>query len=129
MFNEKEYQRAYMRTYRAKNQDRIKEKSRAYSKRYYTSHKVSCNRASLDARLKRNFGVTLAERDALIQAQGGKCTLCERVFNPLDRACIDHDHITGRMRGIICTSCNKALGLFKDSIPALTKALAYLQGL
>jgi len=124
---EKEYQREYMRRYRADNRKSINERGREYSKRYYEAHKSACNRASLDARFRRKFGLTIAERDALIQAQDGTCPLCGRVFTRFDRACVDHDHATGRMRGIICSSCNKALGLFKDSIPALTRAIAYLQ--
>lgn len=127
MFNEKEYQRQYMKVYRAKNRNSIREKSRTYSKRYYENNKAECNRASLDARFKRKFGLTIVQRDALIEAQGKRCKVCTRAFTSVARACVDHDHITGRMRGIICTSCNKALGLLQDNVQSLGRAIAYLQ--
>jgi hypothetical protein len=124
MFNQSEY----MRQYRARNQGRIREKSKAYSRRYYNNHKIDCNRASLDSRFKRKFSLTLADRDAMVEAQGGGCKVCSILFDSVIRPCLDHDHTTGKVRGILCSKCNKALGLLQDNIEALTRAVSYLQG-
>lgn len=45
---------------------------------------------------------------------------------PLDSVAIDHDHVTGNIRGLLCNGCNKGLGLFKDDVNILQKAKEYL---
>lgn len=78
--------------------------------------------------LKRKYGITVEEADALLEKQGGKCAICSvtegdsRGF----RMHIDHDHATGVVRGILCNLCNSGLGQFRDNPDLLTKAIAYL---
>ncbi|WP_078894578.1 endonuclease VII domain-containing protein [Streptomyces sp. CT34] len=74
--------------------------------------------------LKRQYGITEAERDALVKEQWGLCVIC------LDAAPahVDHDHETGKVRGVLCFSCNAALGQFKDRPDALRRAAEYLEG-
>ena len=66
-----------------------------------------------------------------LRRAGGKCEIClgvqSRNKNKNEQLCIDHDHATGRVRGVLCHSCNAALGLFKDSLPLLKRAIAYLE--
>lgn len=65
--------------------------------------------------------------------QGGRCAICKRPFASIDakkRATsvrVDHDHATGKVRGLLCNPCNTGLGMFQDSIGVLEEALAYLQ--
>jgi hypothetical protein len=54
----------------------------------------------------------------------GKCHICDQV---LEKDCIDHDHITGKVRGILCPSCNMGIGLMKDDISVLQEAANYLR--
>lgn len=74
--------------------------------------------------LKREYGMTEAERDAMIKEQFGICPIC------LDPAPVhvDHDHRTGKVRGVLCFSCNAALGQFKDRPDVLRRAAEYLEG-
>ncbi|MGX1544286.1 endonuclease VII domain-containing protein [Streptomyces adustus] len=74
--------------------------------------------------LKRNYGLTEAERDALIASQGGVCCICLSA----PAAHVDHCHETGRVRGVLCFSCNAALGQFKDRPDAIRRAAAYVEG-
>lgn len=74
--------------------------------------------------LKRRYGLTAQEVDALIMAQGGLCAICGEA--PAEH--VDHDHGTGRVRGILCFNCNGGLGQFRDRDDLLTLAIAYLQG-
>jgi hypothetical protein len=74
--------------------------------------------------LKRQYGLTEAERDELIAAQGGVCCICLAA----PPAHVDHCHETGRVRGVLCFSCNAALGQFKDQPDAIRRAAAYVEG-
>lgn len=78
--------------------------------------------------LFRRYGITAAQRDAMIVEQGGSCRLCRKPFVAGGRKPhVDHCHETGAIRGILCFSCNKALGMFGDSIAGLMRAVEYLR--
>lgn len=79
--------------------------------------------------LIRHFGITLDEADRLLASQNGFCAICgnsindSRGYSPH----VDHDHITGNVRGVLCFNCNSGLGAFKDDIERLRSAIAYLE--
>ncbi len=80
-----------------------------------------------DLIMRREYGITLNEYYNLIKQQGGGCYICGRKEEPDGRRLsIDHDHKTNEVRGILCYSCNKGLGLFYDNIHSLEKAVLYL---
>jgi hypothetical protein len=72
------------------------------------------------------YGLSEAEFDALKEEQGGLCAICRREPNGR-RLQIDHDHATGRIRGLLCGPCNMGLGQFRDSQDVLTSAVTYLE--
>ena len=72
--------------------------------------------------LKRTFGLTLEEVASLIDSQGGMCAICD---GPPQH--IDHDHATGRIRGVLCGLCNMGLGQFGDDPMRLARACSYLR--
>jgi hypothetical protein len=63
----------------------------------------------------------------LMQRCGSKCEICFVPFDKRIKPNIDHCHSTGKVRGILCTSCNTSLGRLKDSIKTLHSAIIYLQ--
>jgi hypothetical protein len=69
--------------------------------------------------LRRRYGITAADADALLAAQGGLCAICRAA--PAGH--VDHDHDTGAVRALLCFNCNGGLGQFKDD-PALLRAAA-----
>lgn len=75
--------------------------------------------------MQRRYGITLETFRELAEKQNGRCAICG---NPPrgKRLCIDHDHDSGRVRGLLCHRCNRAIGFFGDSPELLAKALAYL---
>lgn len=75
--------------------------------------------------LKRQYGLTPAELDALVAEQQGVCCIC--LAAPAEH--VDHCHKTGRVRGVLCFSCNAALGQFKDRPDAIRRAAAYVEGI
>lgn len=81
--------------------------------------------------LRKSFGIGIAEYNATLESQGGVCAICERPERavrdgePLHLA-QDHDHTTGKNRGILCGACNKAIGKFEDNPDFLRNAIVYL---
>ena len=75
-------------------------------------------------RLMRKYGLTEADRDELIAAQGGVCCIC--LSAPATH--VDHCHKTGRVRGVLCFNCNSGLGLLRDDPEAMYRAADYLEG-
>lgn len=76
--------------------------------------------------LKRKYGMTIEEYDAMLEAQGGGCFLCGRAPREDISLHVDHDHSTGMVRGILCFCCNNALADFREDPALLAKAAAYL---
>ena len=70
------------------------------------------------------FGWTSESYSAASEAQSGLCAICGRDASPLHA---DHDHVTGRPRELLCGSCNRALGLFRDSPENLRRAADYVE--
>ncbi|MGV9339350.1 endonuclease VII domain-containing protein [Streptomyces sp. NPDC003688] len=86
----------------------------------------SCRASTRPAEhLKGKYGITEAERDAMIASQRGLCVIC------LDAppVHVDHCHKTGRVRGVLCFNCNSGLGLLRDDPDAARRAAAYLEGI
>lgn len=75
------------------------------------------------AERKRMYGLTLEQYEAMIEAQGGKCAICGK---HMEKPHVDHDHMTGEVRGLLCRRCNLALGIFGEDISILRAAVRYL---
>jgi hypothetical protein len=71
----------------------------------------------------RQMGVTPEWVDELRRSVGGRCMVCRRGCVLVD----DHEHETGRYRGLLCGTCNTGLGLFGDSVSRMQRAITYLQ--
>ena len=76
--------------------------------------------------LLRLCGITLEQRRALFEAQGKSCAICGISGDGIMWD-TDHDHVTGKFRGVLCKPCNRMLGHCKDKIVVLVKAAEYLQ--
>jgi hypothetical protein len=87
-------------------------------------HKVS---AQWLRRACRNRGITVETYQAMRDAQKNVCAICD-LPDSRGRLCIDHDHGTNKVRGLICRSCNLALGYFKDDSSRMRKAAEYIEG-
>jgi Autographiviridae endonuclease VII len=78
------------------------------------------------------FGLTANDINSIIDAQDGKCIICFVQFNQQHKycaewPCIDHNHTTNEVRGVICSQCNKGIGCFKESTEVMSRAIGYLQ--
>jgi hypothetical protein len=79
------------------------------------------------ANIKRKYGLTPEQYDLIYVTQGGKCAICQIATGKTKKLAVDHDHKTGKVRGLLCSTCNRMiLGTLRDDITALQRAIDYL---
>jgi hypothetical protein len=101
-----------------------KERRNNASKRYFKTEKGKL--AIRSGKFYRKYGITLEHRAAMISAQDGCCAICNSKMGPANDCCVDHNHVTNQMRGLLCKRCNFAIGLMKDNPFIAEKAFHYL---
>jgi len=77
-------------------------------------------------RHQRDYNLTPEQLNDLIKSQNNTCKLCPKPLTASNRH-IDHNHKTGKVRGLLCAGCNTGLGKFKDDIATLERAILYLK--
>ena len=86
-------------------------------------------KTSRDYFLTRKFGITTKDYGTMLIEQHSRCAICQGTSTGDKRSKnfhVDHCHITGKIRGLLCSACNKGLGLFTDSPDKLDRAIKYL---
>ena len=105
--------------------------ARDLSNAWRAKNRTVNRRYGLNWRLKYKFNMSLDEYNSLLEAQGHKCAICGQpemvTRNGIPKMmCIDHDHETGKVRGLLCNNCNRGIGLIGESPDWLQKAINYL---
>jgi hypothetical protein len=111
---------------KAKLNPDFKAKRQAYWAKYYAANRDDLNRKKT---YRKRYGLTHAEYEALVIEQGGVCASCgvtPPAFPDRKRLVVDHDHVTGDVRGLLCPGCNIGIGHLGDSPARLQKAAWYL---
>jgi hypothetical protein len=132
----KEQLKEYKKQYYLENKDNISEQAKKHYienkeciKKRVKKYRLNNPDKLKDAALKRKFGITLDEYNVLLSKQKHRCAICKsfdvgrkdaKYFH------VDHDHRTGKVRGLLCSKCNTALGLFNENVTLLKKAIKYL---
>ncbi len=148
----KEYRKKYnkrpeviarFKAYYEKNKVRMNQRSKDYEKKnaeavskrnreYYKVNKEN----QRQVRMKKRYGLTVEQFNALLAKQENRCAICRKHFavitgdlksNGLTKPVIDHDHSTGKVRGLLCQHCNSGLGMFDDSVSTIVNAGCYLE--
>ncbi len=125
--------RDYVNDWRGKNKDKVKAAKMRYREKHrnrlckektqhYLKSKNSLGRKA--NYLMRNYGITLETYNELLITQNGICCICKKDNKKL---VIDHDHKTGKVRGLLCSNCNTSLGSLNDSVDNLKQAILYLE--
>ena len=83
-------------------------------------------------KLLQKYGLTIKEWEELFDKQNGTCAICNLPETLIDRGTlrrlsVDHCHSTGKVRALLCSKCNKAIGLLNDDLTLLNKAVSYLE--
>lgn len=115
------------KAWREKNRDRHNESRRAWNEanrdkakqwREENKDRVAANKRRL------YYGLTQEQYEDMLLQSGGKCSICKEHTTKLH---VDHDHVTGKVRGLLCRACNHGIGNFKDDTALLTAAIGYLE--
>ena len=95
--------------------------------RYWQGKRIckACAKVNADWQRLKRYGISKDDYAALLEQQSNCCAVCQREFDRTPH--IDHDHETGRVRGLLCYPCNSGLGQFQDDTEVLKKAIAYLE--
>jgi hypothetical protein len=105
-------------------------KNSRYKDGYY-KHCRKCHYSvyGRDSHLRNRYGITEIEYHAMLEKQGYKCKVCgqEHKESRYGRIIVDHDHETGKIRGLLCQPCNMTLGTSKDNIETLKGLIKYLE--
>lgn len=96
------------------------------------AHRARNRAAYKDKELRKAFGITIAEFQAMLVEQNGVCLICDRPETTVRRGrieplSVDHCHTTGKVRGLLCAQCNKGLGMFHDDPGRIERAAKYIR--
>ena len=101
---------------------------RSYCKSCWTKHHSPKARQT---NIKRFYGIDEETYNEMLAEQGGGCAICgrsaEEVGTRFKHLAVDHNHDTGLIRGLLCTKCNTAIGLFEDDVDRLSRAIEYIR--
>ena len=81
-----------------------------------------------DRHLRRSYGITLAQFNRMVLAQGSTCACCgtDKPGGKHNQWCVDHDHLTGAVRELLCKDCNIVLGIVQDCPEHLHQMMTYI---
>lgn len=117
--------RAYTRKLYETQPEEMRRRNRENSRIWRAKNPKRKSELSRRFQLKAMYGLTVEAWDALLARQNGVCAICHKT-DSTSRLSVDHDHATGKIRGLLCRGCNVALGKFSDSTAVLQRAINYL---
>lgn len=105
----------------------LNDRQKENRKKFYNSERGI--ESSRKAHLKRMYGISLEEYNELSERQNHKCAICneKEIYYRNKVLCVDHCHTTGKIRGLLCNTCNRVLGMFKENKEILLNAIKYLE--
>jgi hypothetical protein len=92
----------------------------------HRERKKAAKQAAHGRWILKTYGITSEQYEALYEAQGGCCYICQRAKGISKKLSVDHDHATGYVRGLLCATCNKILGHLRDDDYAAARIVSYL---
>lgn len=118
------YMKDYLHKYNRENRDELTEKRRQERTTWTPEKKAYVARRQRNNAYRSKYGLTIDEAVALLDSQGG-CGICGKPLTERQMR-VDHCHATGVVRGILCNTCNTALGYLGDTAHALERAAQYI---
>lgn len=129
------YNSSNYREWYKKHKDRIRDAKKKAKKKYRETYrgkysmykynsKPSTKLRQKNYRFIKRYRISLEQYEKMYNERLGSCDICHNFFPTLH---VDHNHLTGAVRGLLCGSCNRALGLLKDNFNYLSNAIEYLK--
>jgi hypothetical protein len=136
--NNPERDKEKSRIYRQSNPDKARACVIAWRKNNREAHLdmkrrsgIKNRESSRERRMQRCYGISILEYDKICESQSNSCAICKSTKSLLRKGSqhwnVDHDHKTGKVRGLLCYLCNSALGHFQDDSERIRKAIEYLK--
>ena len=129
----KEYNTSYLEEHREENKETCKayyyaNREEALRKRaeYRETNAEAVKACKWASYLKSKYGLTVQEWQDMLSEQGGVCAICGEVQENRS-LCVDHNHETGDVRGLLCVRCNAGIGNFREKPDLFLNAIAYLE--
>ena len=131
--------------WRERNKELLKIRKKRYNATYKAKHPNTAKQSALRYRskpevilherkryLKKKYGISFDDYENLFRLQGGVCAVCNRpetmsIGRKITNLSVDHDHKTGKVRGLLCFACNTALGQLGESIDRIRSLAAYVE--
>jgi hypothetical protein len=105
-----------------------KARQREYTRRWQRNNAERTKATRVRRELRKRYGLTPEDYERMRTEQNGACPICMRPFEDRPRAVhVDHCHTTGRVRGLLCESCNLGIGKFRDCPDSLRRAAEYIE--
>lgn len=95
-------------------------------RKYYSKNHDEIRDQQVNARLIKRYGITIDEYNQKFDEQGGCCCICGKPHKAKKRMHVDHNHLTGKVRGLLCYTCNSHLGILENQ-EWIARAKAYLK--
>lgn len=128
-YNCKKCQAEYSRQYRVKNPEKVARSSKMWKE----NNPGRTEHLNFKSHLKQTYGLTVEQYEQMVMAQGGKCAICGHPPDPASsiikfrRLHVDHNHVTGKVRELLCHCCNAGIGHFEEDPSRLEAGAAYVR--
>jgi hypothetical protein len=134
-YKDKQRKSAFNKAYRIKHRDKLLEYTKEWQKKnwgYWLKYQMK-HKDKIKSKNLRQYGITLEAYETLLETQQNLCAICRKPeIQPTKHGdgtrelSVDHDHRTGRVRGLLCNRCNIRLGMVDDDLELLRKMIDYL---
>ena len=126
-YQQSEKRKAYKAAWYQANKDRLQGYRVKWRKKFPDNNR----RYFRNRHLIKKYGITQDQYEVLYKQQGGICAICggmpDITRHGITRLAIDHDHATGKIRGLLCNNCNAGMGIIGDTVEHLERAAEYLK--
>lgn len=121
----------YQKEYREKNKQKIslyRKARRSISRQLDNEHYARTKDRHRELTASKKYGISIEEYRELFKKHDNKCAICGSIETAKNKVlAVDHDHNTGKVRGLLCGKCNRGLGFLQDNLLLIEKIKIYLQ--
>lgn len=115
------------KAYRQENKVKLRKYHQSWVKKNKKQYQKVQRRAYKKWRLETRYGLTVEKFFKILKKQKQRCAMCQEKFLCSKHTHVDHDHKTGKVRGLLCAACNRGLGFLRDSITIFQQGIRYLK--